>query len=183
MPVQVTATAPSFEAKAYLAAEDTFETLTLEQYRDRWVCLFFYPTDFAWVCPTEVAAFAAAHERFVERSCVVLGCSCDTHLVHKAWCDHTEALRELPFPLLADITKRIAMDYGVLQPDKGVALRGTFLIDPRGVLRWMCVNDPRVGRNVEEVLRNLEALQTEGRCPCNWQPGDPTLDASPSRPV
>ncbi len=175
MPVQVTAAAPPFEAPAYLATEDAVKTIALDQYEDRWLCLFFYSTDFGRICPTEVAAFAAAHEQFQQRHCGLLGCSCDTVVVHRAWCAQVQALRGLPFPLLADVTKRIAMDYGVLLPQEGIALRGTFLIGPDGVLRWMSVHDKRTGRGIEEVLRSLDALQTGRPCPCDWQPGQATL--------
>ena len=176
MPVQVTAAAPPFEARAYLAAEDAVKQIALGQYAGRWLCLFFYSTDFGRICPTEVAAFATVHEQFQKRGCEVLGCSCDTVAVHRAWCTHVEALRGLPFALLADVTKRIAMDYGVLLPQEGIPLRGTFLIDPDGVLRWMSVHDTRTGRGIEELLRSLDALQTGRPCPCDWQPGQATLD-------
>jgi len=153
------------------------------------VVLFFYPLDLCvilcssditkhcstFVCPTEIAAFDKALGDFQDRECEILTCSTDSHFVHKGWCEAKEELKGLKHPMLADITKRISMDYGVLLPDKGVALRGSFLIDPDGVVRWANVNDLSVGRNVEEVLRVLDAIQSDELCPCNWKKGEQTI--------
>jgi peroxiredoxin (alkyl hydroperoxide reductase subunit C) len=175
MPLQVGQPAPPFEGKAYLSTKDEFLEVSLADYADRWLCLLFYPMDFSTVCPTELTGLQAAFDRFHDANCDILACSCDTHLVHKAWCDSHDGLRGLRYPLLADVTKRIAMDYGVLVPDKGIALRGTYLIDPHGVLRFMAVNELMIGRDVIEILRELDALQTNEQCPCNWKKGEKTL--------
>lgn len=180
MAVQVGSPAPKFKAQAYDRTKDgsdeQFREVSLEDYKGRWLYLYFYPMDFTFVCPTEIKAFDDALGEFQDRECEILTCSTDSHFVHKGWCDSKEELSGLKHPMLADITKRIAMDYGVLVPDKGIALRGSYLIDPNGVVRWMNVNDLSVGRNVEEVIRVLDALQTDELCPCNWKKGQETLD-------
>lgn len=175
MAVQVGLPAPKFSAQAYLPDSDEFKVVSLEDYKGKWLCLYFYPMDFTFVCPTEIAAFNTALDEFQDRDCELLTCSTDSHYVHKGWCEATAELKALRYPMLADITKRVSMDFGVLLPDKGVALRGTFLIDPDSVVRWVNVNDLQVGRNVEEVLRVLDALQTDELCPCNWKKGQATL--------
>ena len=175
MTIQVGSQAPSFTAQAYLAQSDQFKEISLEDYKGKWVCLYFYPMDFTFVCPTEIAAFDQELEKFQERDCEVLTCSCDSQYVHKGWCDANPMLKGLKQPMLADTTKRISMDYGVLLADKGVSLRGTFIIDPQGVIRWVNINDLPVGRNVSEVLRVLDALQSGGLTACNWKPGDDNI--------
>ena len=117
-----------------------------------------------------------AYTDFADRNTALIGCSIDSQYSHKGWCASHKDLTKLKHPLLADITKRIAMDYGVLLPEKGIALRGTFIVDPKGNVRWASVNDTTVGRNVEEVLRVLDALQTEKLCPCDWKKGEKTLN-------
>ena len=174
MPLQVGSPAPTFEAEAFLCASEEFKTISLSDYEGKWLCLYFYAMDFTGVCPTEVAAFDQAIDRFSDRECQVLGCSCDSVYVHKAWCEATEELANLKYPLLSDMTKRLAMDYGVLLAHRGVALRGTFIIDPEGILCWSSVYGLPVGRNVEEVLRVLDALQSGGSCPCNWTKEEPS---------
>ncbi len=178
MAVQVGSPAPNFKAQAYLPESDEFKEISLEDYKGRWLCLYFYPMDFTFVCPTEIQAFDQAIGDFQDRDCDLLTCSTDSHFVHKGWVEATAQLKDLKHPMLADITKRISMDYGLLLPDKGVSLRGTFLIDPDGVVRWANINDLQVGRNVDEVLRVLDALQTDELCPCNWKKGQPTLVTS-----
>ncbi len=133
--------------------------------------------DFTFVCPTEIAEFGKRNADFAERDAQVLGASTDTHFVHLAWRRSHEDLRDLPFPMLADTKRELAQALGILHKDAGVALRATFIVDPEGVIRWVCVNDLSVGRNVAEVLRVLDALQTDELCPCNWQKGEPTLVA------
>ena len=163
MAVQVGSPAAPFVTEAYLRAGDQFKTISLNDYQDKWLCLYFYAMDFTGVCPTEVAAFDQAYQDFESRNCGLLGCSCDSVYAHKAWCDTEASLGKLRHPLLSDMTKRIAMDYGVLLADKGVALRGSFLIDPQRVLRFASVYDLSVGRNVKEILRVLDALQSGPR--------------------
>lgn len=175
MPVQVGQPAPRFEARVYLRDVDDFKDVSLDDYAGQWVCLYFYPMDFSRICPTELVAFNEAQPEFESRTCQLLACSTDSYYTHKGWCDSLAELSGMNHPMLADMTKRISMDYGVLIPDRGVALRGTFLIDPQGVLKHASINDTKIGRNVDDVLRQLDALQTGAGCPCNWQRGDPTM--------
>ncbi len=175
MPVQVGSNAPSFKLKAYAAATDSFTEVALEDFRGKWVCLIFYPLAFSPLCPTELTAFNEAAGEFEKRDCKLVACSVDSHLALRAWCKSDPKLAAMKFPMASDLTKRTAMDYGVLVADKGVALRGTFLIDPHGKLRAAAINDLMIGRSTDEVLRLLDALQTGEPCPCNWQKGDPTL--------
>ncbi len=177
MAVQVGSPAPKFKAMAYQRSSDDFKEIALDDYKGKWLCFYFYPMDFTFVCPTEIQAFDQALGEFQSRGCELLTCSIDSHYVHKGWCESKDELKQLKHPMLADITKRVSMDYGILLPEKGVALRGTFLIDPDGIVRWANVNDLPVGRNVQEVLRVLDALQTDGLCPCNWQKGQATIEA------
>ncbi len=175
MAVQVGSPAPKFSAQAYVRSDDQFKEISLNDYKGKWLCLYFYPMDFTFVCPTEIQAFDDAINDFEAKNCKLATCSTDSHYVHRGWCEANEELKKLKHPMLADITKRIAMDYGVLLPEKGVALRGTFLIDPEGTVRWACINDLSVGRSVQEVMRVLDALQTGGLTACNWKKGDDTI--------
>lgn len=177
MAVQVGLAAPKFKAQAYIAASDEFKEISLDSYQGKWLFFYFYPMDFTFVCPTEIVGFDKKLGDFQDRECEILACSIDSHYVHKGWCASHDELKKLKHPMLADITKRICMDYGVLLPDKGVALRGSFLIDPNGVIRWANINDLSVGRSVDEVLRVLDALQTDELCPCNWKKGEETIKA------
>lgn len=163
--------APDFKAKAYVDGE--FKEVALKDYHGKWVCLFFYPLDFTTVCPTEIRSFAQNDEKFKELDCQVIGCSTDSEYSHKAW--YERDLQEVKFPVLADTAHHISRDYGVLLEEFGFALRGTFLIDPKGTLQWMSVNALGTGRSVEEVVRTLEALKTGDLCPAGWRPGQPTL--------
>jgi len=175
MPVQVGSPAPPFKAQAYRRQADTFKEVSLQDYADQWLCLYFFPLAFSPLCPTEIVGFDRAYSDFQSRGCGLLACSCDSHLVHQAWCNANDELGGLRHPIMSDITKRISMDYGVLLAERGVALRGTFLIDPSGTLRDSSVNDLPIGRSVGEVLRVIDALQSGGACPCDWKKGDATL--------
>ena len=155
-----------------------FPTLSSEDLEGKWVVLFYWPKDFTFVCPTEIVGFDQLHEDFVDRDAVVLGASTDTEFVHHAWRQSREDLGAVRFPWLADFKRALAEDLGILHPEEGVAMRATFLVDPDGVIRHVSVNDLDVGRSPEEVLRVLDALQTDELCPCNWQQGDETLDAA-----
>lgn len=168
---RVGALAPDFTAESYSAGE--FKSISLRDYHGKWVCLFFYPMDFTFVCPTEIKAFGQAEKQFIEENCQVIGCSTDSKFTHKAWFE--KDLPEVKFPILADMTHSISKSYNVLIEDKGVALRGTFLIDPNGVCQWMSINALNVGRSVEEVLRTLQACKTGELCPVNWKKGQSTL--------
>lgn len=170
-PLQVGHPAPHFDEMAYVAGE--FKRVRLADYAGKWVVLFFYPLDFTFVCPTEIKGFASHEAEFAAKNAVIVGASTDSEHSHKAWFE-----RDLPnvkFPVLADTAHRVARNYGVLIEDKGIALRGTFIIDPEGVLKYMVVSDNNVGRSVKETVRVLEALQTGELCPIEWEPGKETL--------
>jgi alkyl hydroperoxide reductase subunit AhpC len=171
--LQVGQPAPAFSAQALVRRE--FEEVRLEDYRGKWVCLFFYPLDFTFVCPTEIVDFNKAYDQFAAMNCQVLAASTDSVYSHLGWTQSDSRLAEIRFPILSDITHHIARRYGVLIPDKGITLRGAFLIDPEGILRYQVVHDLSVGRNVGEVLRVLSALQTGELCPAAWIHGSPTL--------
>ncbi len=180
MSVRVGQIAPHFEVQAYdrtkNGADQQFTTVKLSDFEGKWVCLFFYPLDFTFVCPTELVAFNKALGEFSDRNTVVLTASTDSVYSHKGWCDSHDDLKGLKYLMLADMTGKLSADYGVLDEEKGLAYRGIFLIDPRGITRWLAIHDLGVGRNVGEVLRVLDALQTDKLCPCNWTPGDKTLN-------
>jgi peroxiredoxin (alkyl hydroperoxide reductase subunit C) len=131
--------------------------------------------DFTFVCPTEIAEFGKRDAEFRALGAQVLGLSCDTHFVHLAWRNSHPDLRDLPFPMLADFTREVSQALGIIHPSAGVPLRATFLVDPTGTVRFVCVNDLDAGRSVAEVLRVLSALQTGELTPCNWHPGEKTL--------
>ena len=140
----------------------------------RWQVLFLWPMDFTFVCPTEIAEFGRKTKDFADRDAVVLGGSTDNEFSHLAWRKEHPDLKDLPFPMI-HLTPALAEQLGVIHRDAGVALRATFIADPDGVIRFVSVNDLSVGRNVNEVLRTLDALQTDELCPCNWEKGQPTL--------
>jgi len=171
---------PAFELQAVVGTQHgkEFETVTDKSHTGKWLVLFSWPMDFTFVCPTEIAAFAKAEKDFAERDAQVLGVSTDTHFVHLAWRKSHPDLANVPFPMLADTKRELTSALGVLHKKDGVALRATFIVDPEGVIRWASVNDLNVGRSVPEVLRVLDALQTDELCPCNWQKGDKTLEAA-----
>jgi alkyl hydroperoxide reductase subunit AhpC len=172
--IKVGSPAPDFKAKAYVSGQD-FKDVGLSDFRGKWVCLFFYPLDFTFVCPTEIRSFGEKEAQFKELGCQVIGCSTDSQFSHKAWFE--KDLKEVKYPVLADTNHAISRNYGVLMEDLGIALRGTFLIDPKGVLQWMSVNALGTGRSVDEVVRTLSALQTGELCPANWSPGKATIKA------
>ena len=170
--------APEMVLEAYVRGADGPRALSLADYRGRWVVLFFYPRDFTFVCPTEIQALARLHPDFAAEGAVVIGASTDSYYAHRAWYESDPRLAGVHYPVVADTAHRLATAFGVLTED-GAALRGTFLIDPEGIVRHALVNDLDVGRNVEETLRTLRAFQTGELCPVNWQPGQPTLSALP----
>ena len=171
---------PSFNLTAAVSLDKgkEFAEITNETYKDKWQVVFFWPMDFTFICPTEIAEFGKRNKDFGDRDTQVLGASTDTHFVHLAWRNNHADLKTLPFPMLADTKRELATTLGVLHKQDGVPLRATFLVDPTGVIRWVSVNDLSVGRNVDEVLRTLDALQTDELCPCNWKPGQKTLEAA-----
>jgi alkyl hydroperoxide reductase subunit AhpC len=168
---------PSFSLQAAVSIEKgkEFQNITDKSYEGKWLVLFAWPMDFTFICPTEIAEFGKKNREFADRDAQVLGMSTDSHFVHAAWRrDHAD-LRDLPFPMLADAKHELSKALGILHKTDGVCLRATFIVDPQGVIRWASVNDLSVGRNVGEVLRTLDALQTDELCPCNWQKGEAVL--------
>lgn len=163
--------APQFTAPAYVNGE--FKTVKLEDYKGKWVVLFFWPLDFTFICPTEIKGFAKMEEEFGKNNAVILGASTDSEHSHKAW--REQDLKEVNFPLISDMSHAISRDYGVLIEEKGIALRGTFIIDPEGILQYSVVSNLNVGRSVDETLRALKAFQTGDLCPVEWEPGEKTL--------
>ena len=176
--------APDFKAEALIG--DDFKTISLSDFKGKWLCLFFYPLDFTFVCPTEITAFNDAAKSFKEANCEVVGCSVDSKFSHLAWAKTPRVdggLGKLQIPLLADLTKKICKDYGVMIEAAGITLRGLFLINPQGVVQYQLVHDLGIGRNVDEVLRVLTALQEVAKtgevCPANWTPGKKTMKPDP----
>ena len=167
---------PTFAATA-VGADKKFIQVTDQTY-GKWKVYFFWPKDFTFVCPTEIAAFGKLEKEFADREAQVLGVSIDTEYVHLAWRSSHPDLKDLPFPMIADVKRELSQALGVLDRNEGVALRATFIVDPQNVIRFVSVNDLSVGRNPAEVLRVLDALQTDELCPCNWQKGQDTLSAA-----
>jgi peroxiredoxin (alkyl hydroperoxide reductase subunit C) len=139
--------------------------------------MFWWPKDFTFVCPTEIAEFNKHFLDFSDRDAVLYGASTDSEFVHAAWRNNHNDLKDLRFPMIADTSKSLAEELGILSADEKVAYRATFIVDPQGIIRWVSVNDLSVGRNVNEVLRVLDALQTDELCPCNWVKGEETINA------
>ena len=168
---------PNFKLNAVvsLEKEKEFQEITESTHRGKWQVIFFWPMDFTFICPTEIAEFGKRNKDFVDRDAQVLGASTDTHFVHLAWRHSNPGLKSLPYPMLADTKRELSSALGILHKEEGVALRVTYIVDPKGVIRWVTVNDLSVGRNVDETLRVLDALQTDELCPCNWKKGEKTL--------
>lgn len=168
---------PTFELTATVSTDinNAFQPVNNERYRGKWLVAFFWPKDFTFVCPTEIAAFGELNSEFNDRDAEILGISTDSEFVHLAWRQHKEELNKLPFPMAADIKRELSQALGILDPQEGVAQRATFIVDPEGIIRFVMVTDLNVGRNPNEVLRVLDALQTDELCPCNWQQGEDTL--------
>ena len=176
--------APAFEAQAVMP-DGSFKQVKLEDYKGKCVVLFFYPLDFTFVCPTEIIAFSDAVSEFESRGVQLLSCSIDSHFTHLAWRERPReqgGLGDIKYPMLADLNKKIAEDYGVLLPG-GIALRGLFLIDAKGTVRHQVINDLPLGRSVDEALRMVDALQyfeANGEvCPANWKKGELTIKPDP----
>lgn len=171
--------APRFEMDAVMPNKD-FGKIRLEDMMmaDKWTVLFFYPMDFTFVCPTEIIAMSDRYDEFEDLDAEVIGVSTDTIHTHKAWINtprDMNGLGELKYPLAADTNHRVSKDYGVFIEEQGIALRGLFIINPEGELMYSVVHHNNIGREVDEVLRVLQALQTGGLCPANWKPGQETL--------
>ena len=182
---QVQKPAPAFKAQAVVAGQ--FKEVSLEDYKGKYLVVYFYPLDFTFVCPTEIIAFSDRIKEFQEINCEVVGVSTDSHFSHLAWINQPRkqgGLGGLNYPLVSDFNKNISRDYGVLIEEAGIALRGLFIIDPSGVVRQMSINDLPVGRSVDETLRLIKAFQFVEKhgevCPANWQPEAPTIKPTPT---
>lgn len=172
-PLQVGQKVQDFSAQA-LMADGSFKEVKLADYRGKWLILFFYPLDFTFVCPTEIQGFNKHLEQFKKLGAEILACSTDSVYSHKAWVE--KDLGKIQFPILGDTGHKVARTFNVLLEEKGIALRGTFIIDPDGVLKSAVVNDLSVGRSVDETLRTLEAFKSGKLTGCGWKPGEKTLN-------
>jgi len=168
---------PQFAVKATvdITKGKEFQTITDQDFPGKWKVYFFWPKDFTFVCPTEIAAFGKRNRDFQDRDTQVIGGSVDTEFVHLAWRNNHPDLKNLPFPMLADVKRELSEKLGVLDRNEGVSQRATFIVDPDHVIRFVMVTDLSVGRSVDEIIRVLDALQSDELCPCNWQKGQPTL--------
>lgn len=180
--ISVGSTFPTFNKKAVVSIEkgkefDNITSAFLKNDDNVWTVMFWWPKDFTFVCPTEIAAFNKSHGEFRDRDTRLIGASTDSEFVHLAWRKDHEDLRDLKFPMLADTSKSLAESLGILDAEERIAYRATYIIDPQGIVRWVSVYDLNVGRNVDEVLRVLDALQTDELCPCNWEKGQETITA------
>ena len=168
---------PAYSVTATVSLEKgkEFTTITNESYAGKWKLYFFWPKDFTFVCPTEIAGFGKHDKDFKDRDTQILGGSIDSEFVHLAWRNNHADLKNLPFPMLADVKRELTSALGVLDKNAGVAQRATFIVDPEGIIRFVYVTDLSVGREPKEVLRVLDALQTDELCPCGWNKGEETI--------
>jgi peroxiredoxin (alkyl hydroperoxide reductase subunit C) len=168
---------PEFNLTATVSLDrkNAFKQLTNKDFAGKWLVIFFWPKDFTFVCPTEIAAFGKLKGDFADRDAVLVGASVDSEFVHLAWREHHPDLKDLPIPMLADIKHELSAALGILDPAAGVSQRAVFIVDQEGVIRFVMVTDLSVGRNTQEVLRVLDALQTDELCPCNWNKGQETI--------
>lgn len=183
MTLSVGETFPRFDLTAVdgkpfddITIDNVFTQVNNETFSGKWMTIFFYPKDFTFVCPTEIAAFGALNEEFEDRDTALVTASTDSEFTHWAWRKHQEELHDLPILMLADVKRELTTALGILDKDEGVAQRAVFIVDPEGIIRFSMVTDLSVGRNPKEVLRVLDALQTDELCPCNWSKGDETID-------
>lgn len=170
-----------FNVQAYHTGE--FKKISLEDTKGKWAVYFFYPADFSFVCPTELVDVQDHYETFKEMNCEIYSVSTDTHFVHKAWADATDTIGRIEYPMLADPNQKLSKQFGVLVEDEGVALRGTFIVNPEGIIKAYEVNDMGIGRNAEELVRKVQAAQFVAEhgdkvCPAKWTPGEETLEPS-----
>jgi peroxiredoxin 2/4 len=177
MNVKIGSPAPTFQCDAYVRGAGDPVEFDLEAKRGGWVVLFFYPHDFTFICPTELHAFSELEPSFEAEEATIVAVSTDSFWSHKTWFESHSLLARVSFPVLADTAHTVAEAYGVLMDD-GSALRGTFIIDPEGVVRHASITDQSVGRSPDETLRVLQALRTGAMCPVAWKPGEPTLIAA-----
>jgi len=172
-------TFPAFRLKAVTGNDpaSAFQDVDNATWAGQWLVFVFYPKDFTFVCPTELAGFGKLVREFADRDAQLLGASTDSEFVHLAWRRSHDDLKALPYPLLSDLTRELTAKLGILGAD-GVAKRATYVVDPQGIIRFAMVTDGKVGRSPDEVLRVLDALQTDELCPCNWKPGQATLQVA-----
>lgn len=162
---------PQFKAKACIGSDkDSLTTIDNSTYDGKWVVYFFYPKDFTVVCPTEIAEFNRQLDEFKDRDCMIVGGSTDNEYSHLAWCQSHDDLKDLEYPLIG--AQVLASELDIIEPNEGVCYRATFLVDPHGIIQWACCNPLSVGRSVPEILRVIDAVQSDELCPCNWQKGD-----------
>lgn len=168
---------PSFTLKGVVSSDiqNAFIDVTHEDSKGKWKIYFFWPKDFTFVCPTEIAEFGQLYTEFKDRDAEVFGISTDSEFVHLAWKQQKDELRQLPFAMLSDMKRELSKELGILDQTEGVAKRAVFIVDPDHIIRFAMVTDLKVGRNTNEVLRVLDALQTDELCPCNWKKGEETL--------
>ena len=181
--LQVGNKVPDFEAATYFPETDKFGTFKLSDYKDKWVVLLFYPADFTFVCPTELEDAADHHEAFKNVGAEIISISTDTHYVHKAWHDNSEAISKVKYPMLGDPAGKITRLFGTHLEDAGLSLRGSFIIDPKGTLVSAEIHSNDIGRNIEEIFRKLQAAKFVSEnygqvCPARWKPGEKTLTPS-----
>lgn len=178
MKLEIGKPAPDFELEAFQDGE--VKKIKLSDLKGKWVGIVFYPADFTFVCPTELGELADKYPEFQENNIEILSVSTDTVFVHKAWYDNSETIKKIKYPMLADPTGKMCRDYGVYINEEGLALRGTFIIDPEGILKAFEVNDNSIGRNATELMRKFKAAQFVAEhgdkvCPASWEPGKDTL--------
>jgi alkyl hydroperoxide reductase subunit AhpC len=171
---------PEFKLTGVVSSDQAtaFKEITNTTYKGKWLVVFAWPKDFTFVCPTELAAFSSKNKDFADRDAQILGMSTDSDFVHLAWRQNHKDLKDLAYPMLSDIKRELSISLGILNEGAGVCNRVTFIVDPEGVIRHVSANDLKVGRNVDEVLRILDALQTDELCQCNWKKGDAPLKAA-----
>ncbi len=168
---------PEFKVQATVSTDlkTAFTEIGTDTYPGKWKVIFFWPKDFTFVCPTEIVAFANLNRDFADRDAVLLGASIDSEFVHLAWRQNHADLKNLPIPMLADVKRELSSALGIIDPNAGVSQRAVYIIDPENIIRFVMVTDLSVGRNSTEVLRVLDALQTDELCPCNWNKGQDTI--------
>ena len=168
---------PEFKVTATVSTDlkTAFTEIGTDTYPGKWKVIFFWPKDFTFVCPTEIVAFANLNKDFADRDTVLLGASIDSEFVHLAWRQNHADLKNLPIPMLADVKRELSSALGIIDPNAGVSQRAVYIVDPENVIRFVMVTDLSVGRNSTEVMRVLDALQTDELCPCNWNKGQETI--------
>ena len=166
---------PDFQVDSYSQGEDKPQKISISAFKGKWVVLFFYPRDFTFVCPTEIERFSSLSSEFAKENAEIIGASTDSFFCHKAWYETDERLKEVKFPIISDTNLNVSRLYEVLDEASGTAFRGTFIIDPNGILHHITINNMDTGRSVDETLRTLQALKTGALCPAEWRPGQKTL--------